>query len=379
MKNETAKSKYIHRHLFIVLAILTAIVAKIFLSFILPDKYLYDSGAIIQYAYGINANAVDKSYMFAANFYKPICYLFHISDAKMGSLIIGLISNLILVFVLSKTAPLQLSAFATILLLVCVFLLNIYVFNISKDFIQFLIDILLLIVIFKVKHKRLWWLLCLAILLLFGILFRSYLIIVGCIFFYFLCGNRYFKNKRAFILLTFTLFLISSFALFKFDKSLFNNVFNIRSETNMFRLNSDDAQTIIISIISGDGYFASIINYFINMIRLIFPIELLIALRISYSLFFLFNICWFYLFVSNRKVILKSRKQKEMLFLFFAFLLVSGLFEPDFGSFLRHLIPICFLTISCVLFKLETDKYSCKRFLSKENERLYLKKCYFGQ
>ena len=370
LQKQIIKTEEITKPLFIFLVILVAFIAKVVLTFILPDKYLYDSNGIIEYAYGINAEFADKSYMFAANFYRLFCKLFHITDAKTGSIIVGVISNLILIKVLRMIIPQKIPLKDAILVLLTVFLLNIYVFNISKDFIQFLFDIVILLVIFKVKkiHKMIPF--CLLSFIIFGMVFRSYLLIVGFLFAYFSFMNKHIKNKNIIFLVTVFLFFIVALCLFENNRNLFEVVFNSGVAVNVGRIDSVDAQTIIVPLINGDGYWASIANYFINVFRLLFPIELLFDLKISYVFFFLFNIWWFVLLVVNRKMISKNIKLKETVYLFFSFFLTSALFEPDFGSFLRHLIPICFLTIICVLFKNKKPKrtrksigYHCQRYI----------------
>lgn len=73
-----------------------------------------------------------------------------------------------------------------------------------------------------------------------------------------------------------------------------------------------------------------------------FPIELLVK-GIKYFPYVIFQI-W----VTKKLWNWKNIKEDKVILLY-SFILISGVFEPDFGSFLRHIVPY-FIIIQNILF-----------------------------
>lgn len=348
-RHHLIKSKNITKGVAFIIFILVAIIAKIFLLKVLPDKYLFDSNHIIGICNGANGYG-DKAYEFTASIFTPLVRLFHINNAKTGSIILGLILNPILLLVMYKKLPWKINFIDCIFISLLLFLLNIYVFNISKDLVQFVIDLIALAFIKKVKNKKIQTILVSLTFIIFSILFRSYLAIIGIIYLYIKIFNSKKFDKKVFIVFTILLFIAVTASLYYTNNSIFNSIFNNRDNTNKYRTDSVNAQTIINNLINKDGYIFEILNYLINLIRLIFPIELVLRGNILYLLFLIFNILTLVTIVLQRKKIKESDTLNSIFILFIAFALVFALFEPDFGSFLRHFIPIAFIMIIMTLY-----------------------------
>ncbi len=162
-------------------------------------------------------------------------------------------------------------------------------------------------------------------------LFRPYLIIQGIIF----IGLKfYLKRKNKVLWGILILILIVIFSL-RFPK-IVNSVLGIRERVNLNRLESPDAKTIISDWLDKDGIIFLYLNYSINTLRLLFPIELLVK-GIKYFPYVIFQI-WFTKKLWNWKNI-----KSDKVILLYSFILISGVFEPDFGSFLRHTVPYLFV------------------------------------
>lgn len=73
-----------------------------------------------------------------------------------------------------------------------------------------------------------------------------------------------------------------------------------------------------------------------------FPIELLVK-GIKYFPYVVFQI-WFTKKLWNWKII-----KNDKVILLYSFILISGVFEPDFGSFLRHIVPY-FIIINSLIY-----------------------------
>lgn len=80
------------------------------------------------------------------------------------------------------------------------------------------------------------------------------------------------------------------------------------------------------------------VDYFLKVLRLMFPIELLIKLKVTY----LFLLVYQWLLLGFLVRTFKNRDKVQnptrtiAMYLYIAFLLCSAAFEPDFGSWVRH-------------------------------------------
>lgn len=119
----------------LVLVFVVMLAAKL-LTMLLPAKYFYDNNRILGMTNeDMRVHAWAGSYIVAANFFKAI-NIFGFTTLSQWSWFLGLFLTLIVFFmVLRLPEP---DMVQTIFLLACIGLLNIYVFNIGKDVIQFL-------------------------------------------------------------------------------------------------------------------------------------------------------------------------------------------------------------------------------------------------
>nr|WP_288305904.1 hypothetical protein [uncultured Romboutsia sp.] len=81
------------------------------------------------------------------------------------------------------------------------------------------------------------------------------------------------------------------------------------------------------------NYFKFIFNYIINAFRMMFPIEL-ITKGIKYIPFIIYQ-----LFITTNILNLGKKLSRNNILIFatiVSFMMISIIFEPDFGSFIRH-------------------------------------------
>ena len=285
---------------------------------ILPEKYFYDSYTILT---AINENQsylIDKSYTLTLKIFS----LFNFDELRSYNMVLSLIF-----FIPYLYKNYSLKIHLLFFNIVFLFLASIYLIRPGKEMLQ------LFIVILCYQFDKL----SSIFLIIGGILFRPYLIIQGIMF----IGLKfYLKRKNKILWGILILILIVIFSL-KFPK-IVNLVLGVREKVNLHRLESPDAKTIINDWLDKDGMIFLYINYFINTLRLLFPVELLVK-GIKYFPYIVFQI-WFTKKLWNWKSI-KNNK----VILLYSFILISGVFEPDFGSFLRHTIPY-FIIIQNILF-----------------------------
>jgi len=205
--------------------------------------------------------------------------------------------------------------------------------------IQFILFALLLFLIIKFQNKFLLFFAINAIFLFEGLYFRSYYLIVVLIFDLFYFYFIWFKKCKHKILKISIFIIIGLFAVQVFLPVQFNILINIRQWLNANSgADASDRITAINDLIPSDNnVILFIINYLINLFRICFPFELLIKGNLLYYSFFVFQLF-------NIVIIIKclfnyeqsSFKEKVVLLIIVSYYLVLVLFEPDFGSLVRH-------------------------------------------
>lgn len=306
---------------------------------ILPAKYFYDSSRILDLTNGIST-VTDKSYSFASAFFKNI-NIFGFSTLNAWSYFIASCSISLIIIILSKNSKISLNNMFFII--ASCTLLNIYVFNIGKDFIQFLIFLIIFAILKcnKISNK-LKLILSSLVLLAEAFVFRVYYAIMAMIMITIYCiyekmiKNKIINKKTVFkiIVLALLFFFIEVFVVQLISDDNYNAILNARYIANFSRESSPDAITIINDLLGRNSNFIIfILNYLINFIRMIFPIELLTkgikyVAFIFYQLFITFSI-----FKTSTKL---TERNIMWLITVLSFIMISVIFEPDFGSFIRH-------------------------------------------
>ena len=342
----------------IISTFLVGLIAVFFKVYFLDEKTFYDSIIILNGTLGNNVN-VDSSYAFTINFYK-FFNIFGLSSINEWSILISFVSSVFILLLVRKRIFNNISSI--FFYFITVFLLNLFVFTISKDFIQFLIFLLIFIIIIsRIKYRKK-ILLTFLIFVFEALFFRIYYGLVGCALVGIIVLTKLRWKTSIKVVFTLLLGFIGLFLVKNVLPSAYNSLVNIRFNTNQFRLDSADAQTLILNLITFDNanVFIFILNSIINLLRLIFPIELLFKGSLTYFAFFVYQI--FLEFEFLKIFILRKTFGKSgnlIIVIIISYFLVLSLFEPDFGSFLRHELtcaPLLFPFLSKIEFV--TLKYS---------------------
>lgn len=305
---------------------------------VLPQKYFYDSEKILSIMNG--STLTDKGYSFTANFFNSI-NIFKFNSIQQWSIAISIISLLFFVLYFAKK---EISITKFIYIIASYALLNIYVFNLSKDVIQLLFFLIAYIICKKLKCNDFRKVIFVAIVFFIeSLFFRTYYMIIGTLVLglYFIY-SRFFsdsekvkkskKKTSAIIICSFSIFMIMIYVLQKISVENYMLLINARNSSNIYR-DGTDAVTMINDLFSNSSYFYFILNYIINTIRILFPAELFFK-SIKYTPFILFQ---FYFSNVLLKNMTKINKDKSIyLFIVMAFEMVSIIYEPDFGSVIRH-------------------------------------------
>jgi hypothetical protein len=310
------------------------------------EKYFYDTRHIIEIISELGKTG-DKAFDFTANLFSalPIDNLYDLSYSTvyLYPFIALMLSILYILF-----PPKNNYVFYTTLPLFFT-LLAIYTLQISKDFIQLNIYFILLLLIYFFKGKNR-IIIPFIFLIISAYFFRSYLALIAIIY---VALAFLFSEKRYLFLKFIFLIILLVGILYIFQTITPANVYqfyNIRDIVNADRIGEEYATTLIsnpIQNVQNPIYF--LINTLINFIRLFFPVELLKLLSPKYIIFILFQIfITFHLIIKVKNIFNSTLFQKYSILMLLSVYIVYSLFEPDFGSFLRHeisLFPFIYILI----------------------------------
>lgn len=336
------EDKYVsNKMIALVILIPLTILCKVFQFGVLPSKYFYDSSRILSMSTGSNSmEAWGDSYEVVADLFKEINVLGYTSLQDWAYTLAFIFVFILFFMILRIEEP---DKFQLLFIFCSIALLNIYIFNISKDIIQYGIFFLMyMIIINKRIPKLLRVFLCFYIFWWESTFFRSYYILMGVLFIILYTIIKVIQlkikvvNKKIsiaiFIIIFATMYiLIYSSQFISYED--YETLINIRYiATNV------EAVSAINNWIDDRGSFTLyMVNYIINSIRMMFPIELLLN-GFFYIPFVIYQIFILYYLVKTIKGLNRETEENIILSLsiFIAYLLVSFTFEPDFGSFVRH-------------------------------------------
>lgn len=300
---------------------------------IFPEKYFSDSFHIINLINNNLYHTVGQSYRITAKFFSLIKF----QELKYYNLSIYFVFLMFFIWYLYKYYSDKL--YINFFNLIYLFLASIYLIRPGKEFLQFLIVGLCF------KYTKFSW----FFLIVGGLLFRKYLVIQAIFFIAILLFYK--SNKKLNIIIVFILSIVLTSYIFP---DIILKILNVRTEVNVNRIGKDNAITIINNIFKSKNIVVGYINYFINISRILFPLEL-IKKKIKYLPYVVFQI-WFTL-----KLIVWRNRKDYRVYLLYSFILISGVFEPDFGSFLRHTIPYFIIIVDLIVYKGES-KYEKNSF-----------------
>lgn len=319
-----------------------AFLGKIIEELFLPDKYFYDSNRI-------NAMVVDPnykeawntgSYLRARDFFRSI-NIFGFTERIQWSILLGIILTII-VFIMFRVACREMDFNQVIFGAMCIALCNIYVFNISKDSLQFGIFFLIFVFV-SIKKLPLIIKAIGAGLLLYweSNVYKDYYIIMAFFFMVIFIAFSIIRiKKKRLRWFQYLIVIVGLFAMvyvFLFSaRSLFPDDYQEIMEAREY--SSHQGQTTVITEVyehNGDlnTFF---LDYIIDSARMMVPFEL-IKIGAFYLPFFVFQIYMFFYLVRGVKHMDELDDKSFIgLCIFLAYFLGSVLFEPDFGSFVRH-------------------------------------------
>jgi len=322
---------------------LLAYVAKAFQYVFLPSSYFGDS----YYLLGLVDDHNLKFGLYEGGFNNIAVFFRYINLLGLNTLFdwsvcIAVVFNIIIIGYVVKNKIKSL--FELIMAYLFLGLMNIYVFNLSKEIIQFIIFTLLYFCAKSNCRNFLKVILICSLFFLESIFFRQYYILTMAFFpVLYVLMPKILQKKRGFKDIV-KLIIIALGGLYIFLSVCevvlplqYQRLVNVRGSLVAAY---HHANTLIENLIpvsdAGNNKILYIANYIINFIRAFFPVEL-ITKGIFYWPFCFFQFLCTYKLLKNI-VHYKSLTEKEKIYLniMLAYYITSCFFEPDFGTFTRH-------------------------------------------
>lgn len=331
----------------LLLMFVVMVIAKL-ITLMLPAKYFYDNRRILGMAIGDrNVKAWGGTYVVAANFFKSI-NIFGFTTINQWSTFLGLVLTLLVFFMLLRLP--EPDMVQTIFFLACIGLLNIYVFNIGKDSIQFLFFLAVYVVLLMPIDIPFMKIGIAAVILYFeSKVFRSYYVLIAALVLAIYCILLFFRGRHrippaAKIAITiatmYLLVCVMMVATSLVMPSEYQQIMGIRDYSLAGREDDVDSVTVIKNWVGGDNSTnlpLFLLNYLINAVRMMIPFELAVK-GVQYIPFFCFQVAVtvYLAHLFGKLDEIDDEKQFLATAIFLGYVLASVLFEPDFGSWVRH-------------------------------------------
>ncbi len=216
-----------------------------------------------------------------------------------------------------------------------IFVLNLMVFDFNKDIIQFVIILLLYKVLTLSALNNIQKIvICSGILLLESVIFRSYYILAGGLtpMIFVMMSSISPKTTRKGIVLRVILILTFFFLVIYSMKYIAYSSYDelVTRRDNIERLK---ANTQITNLIKGQSYSVFCMNYFINLVRCLFPLEISTK-GIQYIIFTVYELYISLHIILSLRHVNKGNIVQISFILAYCMMLAAS--EADFGTFVRH-------------------------------------------
>jgi hypothetical protein len=271
--------------------------------------------------------------------------------------------NILVLFILYRNRDKinRINLFGLIVLFLSSILLNTYVLGMAKEPLVFLSFYLVYLTINKVKNNKL---LCIFLLIDFtfvAYLLKTYYLLV--LFFAFiilyLLDKKNAKKKSDIILLLVgaTIFYVVMIVVLK--KISYESYLKI---INLSVDEYEEASSKIVPIFKNNSNLMYVaINYMVKVVRLLIPIELM-SMGAKYVPYVAFQIMLFFIVIYYVNRFRTIEKNKYYLAVFIGFIFTSAMFEPDFGSWIRHEMSVFCIFMPLVLDAFQFDVINDKHY-----------------
>lgn len=270
--------------------------------------------------------------------------IFNLSTYVQFEIYISIIWNLILFFIIFRLNK-KLNIIQTLFIILSIAVLNIFDFCLAKEPVQMLYFIALyLIIINKRISTILKSIFIILIFLLIAITLRKYYILMAFLFFVifgtYLLLKKFNIEEYRFTIITLCIIISIMFLL------ILSSLFMPNQYEELVRVRTTISSAVSdIHVISENqinpSMMAIFVDYILVFIRLMIPIELL-PLGIKYLPYVVYQLLITYILIKSLKKVNRNNENKNLaIFAYIAFVIGSAMFEPDFGSWIRHEAVFC--------------------------------------
>lgn len=316
--------------------------------YVLPAKYFSDDVIIQSIAEGNAPFVPDQSFQHTADVYRWL----GLADAP---LFVGLATLLLCCLVLAVAGrPIRIlidvPAFA-LFFATAIVLNSVYVAQFSKE--ALLLPVALLFVVFPLR-KPVWSAaVLLSSLLLYAYFVRTYWFLIAVLSVIVVAALQR-LGRRAFVFVPPLLVLAVGLA---FHLALGVNSDHFRELLNATRPVGDATNTLIQPVLSVDSLGTDLINTLLEGVLLVVPIPLFATLSPGYILAGLgITVMWIWVGRELWAHLAVAPRHRSMAFavpaaLMISLLLTQSFFEPDYGSYLKHLSPLLPVVLYLLVFR----------------------------
>ncbi|MBV7582751.1 hypothetical protein KW851_07965 [Pseudomonas sp. PDM33] len=302
---------------------------------IVPEKYFYDSASIDSLKHSAEVLEIGNSYNNTALFYQLLGIN---EDSTLNSLLFPAIFITAIFYILRRLETKNLLGTTAICFYACI-TAAIYLSQYSKESIVLLLCLGFLASCHSLRLLTIW----VAAAAVYAIYFRAYWLITLSLFAVNLLILKKYNKPTLFLATAFLLYLLLALLLpIIYGQELGQH----RINSNGDRIGSIDALTLITPTIPGSGWLLDTINTFLQLLLLLFPVPLaftgnILHLTSFIALSLISCIALIKLKQQHKSGALRnSPKLRSGYSLLFSALSVQAIFEPDYGSYIKHLTPL---------------------------------------
>ncbi len=326
---------------YILLLLTSALALSLTLVLVLPEKYYLD-GNVIRSLLSEELELNFDPFIHTAWVYRLLGFSANTSRELVAVLVllVALIPVIFCFFLgLRHTTYLNLS-----ILGMWFFLSTIYLSQYSKELIAVWAVSLALIALHHMRPVA--WVAAFGVVLGYGIFFRSYWILLAFIwiFLVWLSYRRWHLFLKVIALIC-VIFAISAAFQFAFGY----HITEVRNNVNEFRVGSPDVHTMIGNVFPSENLLQDVANWLLCWFFILFPVPLFALFDIQYVLFgglttvTVLVVLRSWKALARVKRVLDSKNERLLrsaILFMFAFTLVQGIFEPDYGSVAKHMVNL---------------------------------------
>jgi len=348
----------------IAFALITGATIIVFRDDFLPDRFFYDGDRIQAIALGTGSSFGDQSYGNVALVYQ----LLGLAEYPTLAGLIGFslfAASVIIVRV--RYATLQRPVLTAVGFAITILLGAIYLGHYSKDTLVVGIVAIALLSSSRWRAEAM----LLAAMLIYASQFRAYWYIVAVAY----AGFRLVKlpSRGAFTMLALVGLCVVGMSL-ALSLVLSTDPDHFRTSANEYRLGTADAESAITPFVNIAQPVGGVVNNLITLFALVVPLPLAAKGGLYYlALTVVIAGIWISFFYMARRLRLGGEHRtpifQRCFSLLLALLVVQALFEPDYGSALRHLTPLLPLMLVVLELPIHVEYKSKSEFVKRFGQR----------